>query len=285
MMEELAPAKINLALAVKGVRFDDFHEVDTVLHSIKLADSVYIDECEETVFSCNDISLPVGAGNLAYDALQLVRRYTGITRGVRVQLLKRVPAGAGLGGGSADAAAVLRGLNRFWDLQLTAAEMHWLAGRLGSDVPFCLVGGAARGRGRGDELEPLPLLPETWLVIVRPPQTIATGAAYRAYDAAEHVAWVDVTGVVNALHAGRPEMVWRRMANVFEPVMFPLFPELAEVREVLADLHVPALMSGTGSAFFGIAASPREAGRIADELHRLRPQWQVWITKTGGGTQ
>ena len=150
MQEELAPAKINLALAITGRRVDGYHNIDTVMHSITLSDSVFFSPADELIFRCNDLSLPLGAGNLAWEAAQLVRRYVGQRRGVAIQLNKRIPAGSGLGGGSSDAAAVLRGLNRFWQLGLTDAELLWLASRLGSDVPFCVFGGCARGREKGD---------------------------------------------------------------------------------------------------------------------------------------
>lgn len=283
MMEELAPAKINLALDVLGLRYDYYHDVDTILHSINLSDSVYIEESEESVFSCNDVDLPCGAGNLAYDAMMLVKRYAGIRRGVRLHLLKRIPAGAGLGGGSADAAAVLRGLNRFWSLGLTRSELVWLAKQLGSDVPFCLFGGAARGTGRGDELEMLPPLPETWLVIVKPPLLISTATAYKAFDRAKQRRPVDVTGVRNALVAGNEKMVWRRIGNVFESVLFDKYPELQRVSETFKLLRYPVMMSGTGSAFFVAIPQARDGGIIVDMMKEKEPDWKVLITKTRGG--
>lgn len=282
MMEELAPAKINLALDVLDLRYDYFHEVDTVLHSINLSDSVYFEDAEETVFSCNDVSLPCGPGNLAYDALTLLRRYTGVDKPVRLHLLKRVPYGAGLGSGSADAAAVLRGLNRFWELNLKDSELLWLARQLGSDVPFCLFGGAARGRGRGDELEALPILPETWVVIVQPGCVISTAEAYAAWDEQTNWKHVDVTGVTNAVRERRADMVWRRMANVFEDVLFVRHPELQKVKEFFTDMRYPVLMSGTGSAFFVVIPQARDGAYIVDRLKELHPDWKVLITKTRG---
>lgn len=282
MMEELAPAKINLALDVLDLRYDYFHEVDTVLHSINLSDSVYFEDAEETVFSCNDVNLPCGVGNLAYDALSLLRRYTGVDKAVRLHLLKRVPYGAGLGSGSADAAAVLRGLNRFWELNLKDSELLWLARQLGSDVPFCLFGGAARGRGRGDELETLPVLPETWLVIVQPPHVISTAKAYSAWDKCTTWKHVDVTGVANAVRDRRADMVWRRMANVFEDVLLANQPELRAVKDFFLDMRYPVLMSGTGSAFFVVIPQARDGAYMVDRLKELHPDWKVLITKTRG---
>lgn len=283
MLEELAPAKINLALAVLGVREDGYHEVDTVMHSIELSDSVYLASAEESVFSCDRLDIPCGAGNLAYDALQLMRRYTGRRDGVQIHLRKRIPHGAGLGGGSADAAAVLRGLNRLWELRLRPSELSWLARQLGTDTVFCLAGGAARGTGRGDVLAALPTLPTTQLVLVKPEVTVATVHAYQAYDRAKRTGAVDVTGMVNALREGTVGMVSRRLGNVFESVLFPEFSALAEVKHAARKIGAPVLMSGTGAAFFIVAESPREARHIAQRLRERYPAWQVWCTRTRGG--
>ena len=148
MQEELAPAKINLALAITGRRVDGYHNIDTVMHSITLSDSVFFSPADELIFRCNDLALPLGAGNLAWEAAQLVRRYVGQRRGVAIQLNKRIPAGSGLGGGSSDAAAVLRGLNRFWQLGLTDAELLWLAADSGVTCRFAFSAVAPAGEKR-----------------------------------------------------------------------------------------------------------------------------------------
>lgn len=282
MMEELAPAKINLALDVLGLRYDYYHDVETVLHSVNLSDSIYIEEAPETVFSCNDVDLPCGPGNLAYDALMLIKKYTGIRSGVRLHLLKRVPSGAGLGGGSADAAAVLRGLNRFWNLRLQRSELYWLAKQLGADVPFCLYGGAAFATGRGDVLEELPTLPESWIVIVKPVLSISTAKAYELVDERKHHRPVDVIGVRNAVSAGNADMVWRRMGNVFEEPLFTVYPELRRIKETFERMRCPVLMSGSGSAFFVIVPKARDGGYIVDKMKEQEPGWKVLITKTRG---
>ncbi len=285
MLEELAPAKINLALAVLGVREDGYHEVDTVMHSVELSDSVYLIPAADTVFSCDRLELPCGPGNLAYEALRLMRRYTGRRDGVHVHLRKRIPHGAGLGGGSADAAAVLRGLNRLWELQLLPSELRFLARELGTDTVFCLEGGAARATGRGDVLTALPVLAPTELIIVKPPLTVSTAAAYQAYDRASRTGTVDVTGMVNALHGGTTGMVRRRLGNVFESVLLPQEPLLDEVKRAFVKAGCPVLMSGTGAAFFVIAESRREARLLAQRVRERHPDWQLWCTRTRGGIQ
>ncbi len=282
-LEELAPAKINLALAVSDLRADGYHEVDTVLHSVDLADSIYIEAAKEDNFTCTDETLPCGPGNLAYDALALLREYTGITEGIRMHLLKRIPMGAGLGGGSANAAAVLRGLNRFWNLNLTAAEMLSLAMKLGSDVPFCLHGGAARGTGRGEVLQPLPILPETNLVIVKPTISVSTAAAYRAFDETEERSEIYVDEVVKALYEGETPKVWNNLGNAFESVLFPLHPELRRISEIFRKMNYPVLMSGAGSAFFVVVPHARDCDTIVEQMRESEPAWQVLITKTRGG--
>lgn len=283
MQEELAPAKINLALAVLGVREDGYHEVDTVMHSVELSDSVYFMAADDTVFSCDCLDIPCGAGNSAYDALQLMRRYTGRRDGVHMHLRKRIPHGAGLGGGASDAAAVLRGLNRLWRLELSRPELRWLARQLGTDAVFCLEGGAARGTGRGDVLTALPVLAPTELVIVKPPVSVLTSEAYRACDRVGRTGAVDVTGMVNALRSGAGEMVRRRLGNVFESVLFPTEPILAEIKQVFVKMRYPVLMSGTGTAFFVMTESRRDARNVAERVRERHADWQVWCTRTRGG--
>ena len=282
MQEELAPAKINLALAITGRRVDGYHNIDTVMHSITLSDSVFFSPADELIFRCNDLALPLGAGNLAWEAAQLVRRYVGQRRGVAIQLNKRIPAGSGLGGGCSDTAAVLRGLNRFWQLGLTDAELLWLAGRLGSDVPFCVFGGCARGREKGDVLTPLPELPETNLVIVMPPLSVASAQAYAKYDTTSFAGTVDVTGVVAAL-GQRPEMVWRRLGNDFLALLAPLEPKLQELSKFLRDLRYPYSLTGSGAAFFVAVPTAREAHFVMRQIEREQRGWRSYQVKTRGG--
>ena len=171
-IEQLGHSKINIGLAITGKRDDGYHNIDSIFQSIRLADSIYFAKHHSVVFSgvapelpqyIQDL-IPYDERNLALKALREVQKYTGCKAGAAIHLMKRVPAAAGLGGGSADAAAMLLGLNKFWDLRLTMDELMTLGAKLGSDVPFLLKGGTARGTGRGEELVYHPSPEAHWLL-------------------------------------------------------------------------------------------------------------------------
>src|SRR5215217_7411681 len=181
-----APAKLNLGLEVIGRRGDGFHDIATIFVAIDLYDRITLSLADDLELNCDDDSL-AGTDNLALRALRLLRDETGHPGGARIHLCKSIPAAAGLGGASSDAAAALLGGPELWHLDLSDAELHDLAARLGSDVPFFLCGGCAIGRGRGDLLGPLPLPPQCWFVVVVPDvripaKTASLYAGLRAED-------------------------------------------------------------------------------------------------------
>lgn len=189
-IEQLGHSKINIGLAITGKRDDGYHNIDSIFQSIRLADSIYFAKHHSVVFSgvapelpqyIQDL-IPYDERNLALKALREVQKYTGCKAGAAIHLMKRVPAAAGLGGGSADAAAMLLGLNKFWDLRLTMDELMTLGAKLGSDVPFLLKGGTARGTGRGEELVYHPSPEPHWLLLVKPEISVSTAVAYGRYN-------------------------------------------------------------------------------------------------------
>ncbi|MCL6614831.1 MAG: 4-(cytidine 5'-diphospho)-2-C-methyl-D-erythritol kinase [Firmicutes bacterium] len=179
-----ARAKINLSLDVRRRRPDGYHELDTVFQSLALHDTVMLRRVASGVeIACDQAGLPLGPKNLAYRAAEAVRRAYGVDYGVRIDLKKRIPVAAGLGGGSADAAAVLRGLPALWGLPaLPPDRLQALACDLGADVPFCLLGGTARGRGIGELLEPLPGLSGCDVLLVKPRAWLSTARVYERLD-------------------------------------------------------------------------------------------------------
>ncbi len=184
--EQLGCSKINIGLAITGKREDGYHDIDSIFQSIRLSDSIYFAKHHSVVFSGGAPELPeymqklvtYGEENLALKALRAIQAYTGCKAGAAIHLLKRVPIQAGLGGGSADAAAMLVGLNRFWDLRLTQEELLQIGATLGSDVPFLLQGGTARGTGRGEILTYGKSPDPHWLLLVKPKVSVSTAAAY-----------------------------------------------------------------------------------------------------------
>ena len=178
-----APAKINLSLRILGKRPDGFHELETLMAPIGLADTIELSHGtgHGITLTCNDPELSTGSDNLCVKAAEAFRIATGLDHGIAITLLKRIPHGAGLGGGSSDAAAVLKGLNEFFDEPLVNEELHQITASLGSDIPFFLGSGPAWCRGRGEILEEVSALPKRNLLLIKPPFPVPTAWAYKKY--------------------------------------------------------------------------------------------------------
>ncbi|HEV8268095.1 MAG TPA: 4-(cytidine 5'-diphospho)-2-C-methyl-D-erythritol kinase, partial [Thermoanaerobaculia bacterium] len=176
-------AKVNRSLVVVGKRPDGYHELDTVFQTIDLTDELSFEDADRLTLRVDDPAIPANEENLVLKAATALAGRYGVTRGASIVLSKRIPAGAGLGGGSGNAAGALRGLAALWSLEPTEGELHDLAEGLGSDVPFFLVGGRARGRGRGEVLEALSDGAEEALVVLVPPFPLATPDVYRRVEA------------------------------------------------------------------------------------------------------
>ncbi len=260
-----AHAKINLNLRVLARRSDGFHDIDTVVQTITLHDTLRLEEAAGGMsLELDDPGLPAGPENLVLRAAEELSRASGgsPSRGVRAVLRKRIPAGAGLGGGSSDAAAALVGLNRLWGLGLSVGALHPIAARLGSDVPFFLSGGTARLTGRGTLVEPLPDQLGYSLVLVVPETPIATGEAYARVPAALTPA--AETGRIARFRPAQsgPVEEWVRAGNDLEPGARSLCPAIGEIKDRLLTVGAGAVaMTGSGSAVFGTFAGKAAADR------------------------
>ncbi len=247
-----APAKINLALDILGRRQDGYHFIDTVMQAVDLCDEVELALTGGGIeVECLGMKLPAGEGNTAYRAARLFFERTGLKSGVKIRIDKRIPAGAGLAGGSADAAAVLVGLNALLQAGLTVRELCEIGVKVGADVPFCILGGTARIGGIGEKLTPLPALCGCWFVVVKPAVSVSTAEAYRAFDEKGSKGKGDIDAVVRAVAKGDIESIGSLAFNAFEDVI-----ELEDVmrakEELLSRGALGAAMSGSGSAVFGI---------------------------------
>lgn len=263
-MNVLAHAKLNLFLRVVGRRADGFHELETLFQSIDLADELTFAPGRELTLTGGSEAAPPGPENLVLRAAAALREATGCPHGAAIHLEKRVPVGAGLGGGSSDAAATLRALNRLWDLRLPRERLLEIAARLGSDVPFALRGGTAVGRGRGELLEPLPT-PALWLALARPSFGVPTPQAYRLFRPAPAAA--PLGSFLAALASGEPERIAPLLRNDLEAGVFSQWPELTALRErLLAAGALGARMTGSGSVLFGVAQDEAHARAIAARL-------------------
>ena len=263
-----AYAKINLALDVLYKRPDGFHEVAMIMQAVNLADEVTLSSRPgDIVLTVSRTDLPADASNLAYRAAALLKEYTGCGQGVHIALDKHIPMAAGLAGGSADAAAVLKGLNTLWDLRLGMAELSKLAARLGSDVPFCLFNGTMLAAGRGEMVTPLPPLPACYVVLAKPPADVPTAWVYRQFKPDRVAVRPDIAAMCKALEQGRLDGVADKLANVLESVTIPAHPEIARIKKCM--LHcgaMAALMSGSGPTVFGLVSSLDQTESIVSRL-------------------
>ncbi len=260
-------AKINLYLDVLKRRRDGYHNIETVFQTIDLCDRLTFEPGDGITLECDAMGLETGPGNLAYRAAALLRARTGVAQGVRIRLEKRIPIAAGLAGGSGNAATTLIALNALWGIGLAPSQLARLALELGSDVPYCLVGGTMAGTLRGEQLAPLPILPETWFVTLHPPLRLSTASVYQS----PHLVRSDARPfagrtaafrrVIRAIERGD---VAPSVYNRMETAAFALHPELAEAKQRLLDAGcLAAAMSGSGPTLFGVCADESHARAVA----------------------
>lgn len=253
-----APAKINLWLRVLGRREDGFHEIESLFLPLNLADTIELERTEgrEVVFQCDDPSLPADGDNLVLKAAALFRKATGHEQGVRISLRKVIPQGAGLGGGSSDAAATLRGLNALFAAGLDEAALVRLAAQLGSDVPFFVRGRPALCRGRGERIEPADFARKLPLLLLKPPFAVPTPWAYRQ--------WRDSREVPGAPYKAQ-EFDWGELVNDLERPVFEKFIVLAHLKAWLLEQPeaAGALLSGSGATVFAVLRDATEGEPLA----------------------
>lgn len=262
-----AYAKINLALDVLGKRRDGYHEVAMIMQGISLHDTVSLSIGEEIDVVTNIPSLAGDKTNLAYKAAALLRDRYAPNRGVHIELVKNIPIAAGLAGGSSDAAAVLSGVNKLWDLQLTLSELLDLGAELGSDVPFCLTLGTMLATGRGEVLSPLPDLSKCCVVLAKPQVSVATAWVYRNYRPEKVKQHPDIQGMIASIKQRDLYSVVKYVANVLESVTIPVHPQIQQLKDLMKEHGALAsLMSGSGPTVFGITPDVEQAQHIVEVL-------------------
>ena len=270
----LAPAKLNLTLDVLGKREDGYHEIKMVMQSVSLADEVAISvEPGDGITLRTGLGfLPVDERNLAVAAALRLQEAVGASWGrISITLDKQIPVCAGMAGGSSDAAAVLRGLNQLLELGLSPQALAQIGEKVGSDVPYCVLGGTALAQGRGERITPLPPLPACHVVLAKPEFSISTPELFGQIDVKQPKCRPDTAGLIKALEAGDLPGVSRRLFNVFEEVLPPR--KRMRVEELKGELlrcgALGAGMSGTGPTVFGLftgADAAREAGEALKQL-------------------
>ncbi|MFW2949105.1 4-(cytidine 5'-diphospho)-2-C-methyl-D-erythritol kinase [Bacillus velezensis] len=265
---EKAPAKINLSLDVTGKRPDGYHEVEMIMTTIDLADRIELTELPENVIrvASHNRFVPDDQRNLAYQAAKLLKERFQVKKGVSIMITKVIPVAAGLAGGSSDAAATLRGLNRLWDLKLSVEELAELGAEIGSDVSFCVYGGTALATGRGEKIRHISAPPHCWVVLAKPTIGVSTAEVYRRLNL-QQVRHPDVQAMIDAIEEKSFQKVCGQLGNVLESVTLSLHPEVAMIKNQMKRFGADAvLMSGSGPTVFGLVQYESKVQRIYNGL-------------------
>ena len=281
-LRECAFAKINLTLDVLGKRPDGYHDIQSVMQTISIRDDVEVEvgTAKPWTLSCDKEDVPQDSSNLAWKAAEMFcRAAKRDPEGVAIRITKRIPTQAGLGGGSADAAAVLRALNRHYDYPFSVYALAELGAEVGSDVPFCTLGGTVLCQGRGERLRKLPDLPETLFVVCKPDFPVSTPELYRRLDETAIARRPDHTAMEAAIVQGDVGAIAGQLCNVFEPVVTEKHLELNYIKSLMNSYGALGFaMSGSGPSVYAIAPSFEYAAVICTMLKDNYPQ--VFIAKT-----
>ena len=276
-----AYAKINIGLDVLRRRADGYHEVKMIMQTVDIYDELVLERRKEPGIELrmDNSDLPSGGDNLICRAADLLFREKKITGGVNISLTKRIPIAAGMAGGSADAAAALRGVNELFDLGYSLKELQALGVGLGADIPYCLTGGTMLSEGIGEILTPLPAPPAAHLVIAKPDINVSTAFVYGNLHA-DSLAWhPDIDGMIAALQKGDLDGITGRLGNVLETVTVKAHPVIEQIKELLRKQGAEnALMSGSGPTVFGIFKEKETAARAAEAVERGRLAKQIFVT-------
>ena len=269
-VQEYAYAKLNLTLDVTAKRDDGYHDMLMVMQTVSLTDQIVIEQTDgkEIRATSNFRYIPTDERNLAVRAAGTYLEAIGEKKsGLVIRMEKNIPVGAGMAGGSADAAAVLRGMNRIYGNRMNRRELEKLAEQVGSDVAFCVAGGTALARGRGEGLEDLSPMPDCLFVICKPGFSISTPELFRKLDQTGLRTHPDTAGMLKALEEGDLRGIAMRMFNVFEEVPDRRMRSETEIKHILLDFGaLGAVMTGTGSAVFGVYNDAAAAESCAEKL-------------------
>ena len=265
---EKAYAKINWSLKVTGRRSDGYHELDMLMQSLELCDELTLENARWLTLSVDGTKLPVGDKNIVIRAANALNEISGQRNGARIRLMKRIPVRAGLGGGSADCAAALIGLNKLWNLRIPMQRMLKIGAALGADVPFCLLGGMARAEGLGEILTPMENAPRLPLVLNRVGDGLGTPPVFARYDEfPREMEDVDTLKLAQALRSGDPDAADRLSGNALEAPAMELMPEIRDAMAQMRGLGARMVrMTGSGSTVYGVFDSEEAAGKAAQSI-------------------
>lgn len=266
---EKAPAKINLTLDALYKRPDGYHELEMVMTTVDLYDRVDLQERADRRITLESSSglVPQDERNLAFLAAKLLQEKTGVRKGVHIYIEKNIPIAAGLAGGSSDAAATLRGLNRLWGLGLSLEELAEIGAKIGSDVPFCVYSNTALAKGRGEILEPLPAPPKCWVVLAKPSQGVSTANIFQRLQVNHIQHHPKTSQMIDALYQQDFDGIVSLLGNVLEPVTMSIYPLVSKTKSKMEKFGADGvLMSGSGPTVFGLVQKESKAKRIVNSL-------------------
>lgn len=275
-----AYGKINWVLDVISKRPDGYHEVEMIMQSVYLYDTITIAETYSGIkLNTNWDFIPIDENNIAYKAAKLIMESKGINCGVNICLHKNIPVAAGMGGGSADAAAVLLGLNKLWSLGLSICELKDMALSLGADVPFFMLGGTALACGVGEKLTPIKPLEDVIMLIVKPDFGVSTAQVYSMFEINKITERPDIPQMVDALRTGDLAAIGKNLCNVLEQIVCTMHPEVSELKQqMIRKGALGSLMSGSGPTVYGIFEDYDQAEEVYKALKDRYPQ--SYLTRT-----
>jgi len=279
-----AYAKVNLSLDILGKRPNGYHDVEMIMQQITLYDKVDIKKTDKDITIHTDCYyVPSDPRNIAYKiAKDVLDKYT-ITSGIHIEIKKTIPVAAGLAGGSADAAAVIMGLNDLFDLKMTIQEMKDVAVKHGADIPFCIEGGAAVARGIGEELEIIPSLENVWIVLVKPPIGVSTQSVYKSLVVDEIENHPETNNLIEAMHKNDYRYVANNMYNVLEEITSRRYSIIGRIESKMREYGaLGTMMSGSGPTVFGIFKNYKKAETASRHLKRKYKDVFVVTTYDGG---
>ncbi|MDR1926705.1 MAG: 4-(cytidine 5'-diphospho)-2-C-methyl-D-erythritol kinase [Endomicrobium sp.] len=272
-----SPAKINLFLEIKNKRSDGYHNLESIMQTISLYDELSFDLTEkDIVLECNDKSLSVDEANIIYKATKAVQTHFKIDNGVKIYSKKEIPVGAGLGGGSSNAAATLKALVKLWNIKTTRTELEKIAVKLGADVPFFLTGGTALCEGIGEKITPLKNIDNLNIILVNPGFSIITTDVYKKIKF-PLTNQVKIHKIISVICSGLFNLknAHNYCFNRLEEFVFPNYPEIVRIKNILNDLGCVSFMSGSGATVFGIFDSNVNLEIIRSKLNRYG--WKIWF--------
>lgn len=275
-----AYAKINLFLKVKNLRDDGYHNLEMVMQSIKLHDNIVISAKESDIkIASNSNEIPLDSTNLAYKAAKAVINKVRLDSGVSIYIEKNIPIAAGLAGGSTDAASVITGINKYFDLNLSKAQMYQIAKSVGSDVPFCLTGGTAFVTGRGEIVKKINPIKKQKILLVKPKQKVSTKKIYKLYDEYNINKNIPTNKLLSIIKSNKKLLIKDGWANELEDITNKLIPEVKRIKQLLINKSLDfTMMTGSGPTVYSLLDKKQE--RIAFEIVNNWPCESDFITIT-----